>query len=135
MSFYLHPCVVFASRDGPGQSVHMRRLTKAIAAHRICKYLPGSSLLAHVLSTELSFYLHPCVVFASRDGPGDQDRHCSPNMQRLAIPTRHALSTVMSFYLHTYVVVASSGDPGDQGRRGSPNMQRLARAIATRPCA
>ena len=92
LSFYLHPCIVFASGDVPGESAH---IYKAIDARLMCKDLPGSSLLAHVLSTEMGFYLHPCVVFASKDSPGDQGCCCSPNMQRLAraIPTRHALST------------------------------------------
>ena len=78
---------MFASGDEPGESAH---IYKAIDARLMCKDLPGSSLLAHVLSTEMGFYLHPCVVFASRESPVDQGRRCSPNMQRLprAIPTR-----------------------------------------------
>ena len=75
---------MFASGDEPGESVH---IYKAIDARLMCKDFPGPSLLAHVLSTEMGFYLHLCVVFASKDSPGDQGRCCSQNMQRLARAT------------------------------------------------
>ena len=113
----------------------MRRLTKAIDARLMFKDLPGSSLLAHVLSTEMGFNLHQCVVL--RVGIALVTKAIAARRIFKDFPgpslLAHVLRTKMGFYLHLCVVLASKDSPGDQGRRCSPNMQRLPRAITTRP--
>ena len=68
---------MFASREGSGESVHMRYApTQLIVNTHAAVQVFGQT---RSLNVDLSLYLHPYFVFASREGSGG-----SVHMHRLA---------------------------------------------------